>query len=116
MSELKRCPACGGEARYIGKQVMCCKCSYTIFEHGSTEAAIKAWNNQPRIEQLYKKAWSRVKEENKRAIDAEQRNKELEKALENMVNYYIESTDPRDRGLEFPYLQQQAEQLLKGGE
>ena len=46
----------------------------------------------------------------------EQRNKELEKALENMVNYYIESTDPRDRGLEFPYLQQRAEQLLKGGE
>jgi hypothetical protein len=52
MSELKKCPACGGEAKYIDKQVMCCKCSYTIFEHSSTESAIKAWNHQPRIEQL----------------------------------------------------------------
>ena len=48
--------------------------------------------------------------------ELKQRNKDLKQALENMVNYYIESTDPRDRGLEFPYLQQQAEQLLKGGE
>ena len=47
------------------------------------------------IKELDKKAWYRVKEENKRAIDAEQRNKdlkqrnkELEKALERS-NYLL---------------------------
>ena len=136
MSELKRCPACGGEARYIGKQVMCCKCSYTIFEHGSTEAAIKAWNNQPRIEELDKKAWYRVKEENKRAIDAEQRNKELEQALKKQYNqairdamkatrYYLKHQDyptmdkddyQQGATIACQNIEQKLEQLLKGGE
>jgi len=68
MSELKKCPACGGEAEFskyhavCNYLIICNNCE--IMQMGMDECKVlEAWNNQPRIEQL------------------KQRTKELEQAL-----------------------------------
>ncbi len=104
--ELKKCPACGGEAEIdqfsgmsTNRVVICKECGLMTLEDNLTEEqAIKAWNNQPRIEQL------------------KQRNKELEQAytvLALKISQYLNgnlSVSAEDIKKEW----KRGEQLLKG--
>ena len=60
MSELKRCPFCGGPARLLKGSdysrpfyfVMCCWCHNQTFENDCEAIVIDAWNNRPEHREL----------------------------------------------------------------
>ena len=76
MSELKRCPFCGGEARLIcfyrvGLEtikiylVKCSKCGFEYKEYQAEEEAIAAWNTRKPIERILE----RLEEESNNSIN-----------------------------------------------
>lgn len=61
MSELKRCPFCGGEAKVFNDRIVannayiveCTDCGCAIGEYSKTpELAIKAWNTRKQIDDI----------------------------------------------------------------
>ena len=72
--ELKKCPACGGEAEFskyhavFNDVIICNNCEIMQMEMDECKV-LEAWNNQPRIEEL------------------KQRNKEIEARLKEAEEY-----------------------------
>lgn len=52
MSDLKRCPFCGGEAKICGYYfIQCVKCGSSTLTHTNRESAINTWNTRfPTVE------------------------------------------------------------------
>ena len=73
MSELKRCPFCGGEAELkysvlVGFEaknlyfVRCMECHVKPFESFSKEEVIKAWNNRKPLERIVERLEEQAEE------------------------------------------------------
>ena len=102
--ELKKCPACGGEAEFSKYHylIICNNCEIMQMEMDECKV-LEAWNNQPRIEQL------------------KQRTKDLEQALKVLIDdvpklvkkAYFEPTDREFSDFERSNLNIDCNYLLK---
>ncbi len=137
--ELKKCPACGGEAEFskyhavCNYLIICNNCEIMQMEMDECKV-LEAWNNQPRIEELkqrIKELEQALKEEEAEVklqtilLSAYKRDQmllknSLTKMLDLIESYRTEVIDfeLHKAVLGFDGMKQleQAEQLLKGGE